>query len=142
MSIRREWKKLRELSRYFLTQPRLSFRLLGHLSKILGGFNYAQHWRSDAAALAAPAPGASESTAAADNPLRTFFDSRETGRGIWKCLHYFDIYHRHFSKFVGRDVKVLEIGVYSGGSLEMWRHLFRFRLPRLWRGHRGSLQML
>ena len=39
-------------------------------------------------------------------------------------MHYFDIYQRHFSKFVGKDVHVLEIGVYSGGSLEMWRDYF------------------
>jgi len=41
-----------------------------------------------------------------------------------KWDHYFDIYHRHFSKFVGRKVHVLEIGVFSGGSLEMWRNYF------------------
>jgi hypothetical protein len=39
-------------------------------------------------------------------------------------LHYFDVYHRHFSKFIGREVHVLEIGVYSGGSLRMWRDYF------------------
>jgi len=124
MSLEREWKKLLELSRGFVRQPRLSLRLLGHLPKILRGYNYAQRWASVAAEQEAPSPPESETRTASANPLRTFFDSRETGRGIWKCLHYFDIYHRHFSKFVGRDVKVLEIGVYSGGSLEMWRHYF------------------
>ena len=58
------------------------------------------------------------------NPLEAFFDSRTTGRGIWKWRHYFEIYHRHFSRFAGREVHVLEIGVYSGGSLEMWKHYF------------------
>lgn len=124
MSIQREWNKLLELSQSFLGQPRLSFRLLGHLGKVLRGFNYAQRWEAVAAERAALSLTEGETTAASANPLRAFFDSRETGRGIWKCLHYFDIYHRHFSKFVGRDVKVLEIGVYSGGSLEMWRHYF------------------
>jgi hypothetical protein len=56
--------------------------------------------------------------------LKAFFDERETGRGIWKWAHYFDIYHRHFSKFVGREAHVLEIGIFSGGSLEMWRNYF------------------
>ncbi len=43
---------------------------------------------------------------------------------MWKWTHYLDIYHRHFSKFRGRAVHVLEIGIYSGGSLDMWKHYF------------------
>jgi Methyltransferase domain len=58
------------------------------------------------------------------NPLFDYFKSYTEGNGIWKWNHYFDIYHRHFQKFIGRDVNVLEIGVYSGGSLEMWRNYF------------------
>jgi hypothetical protein len=49
------------------------------------------------------------------------------GRGIWKWNHYFDIYDRHFQRFRGREVHILEIGVYSGGSLEMWRDYFGAR---------------
>lgn len=59
-----------------------------------------------------------------ENPLRDYFDSHRSGRGIWKHLHYFDIYHRHFEKFRGQEVHLLEVGVYSGGSLEMWKHYF------------------
>ena len=58
------------------------------------------------------------------NPLREYFDSHLHGRGIWKWRHYFDIYHRHLARFRGREVHVLEIGVYSGGSLEMWKTYF------------------
>jgi Methyltransferase domain len=58
------------------------------------------------------------------NTLEQFFDARTEGRGIWKWRHYFEIYDRHFSKFVGKDVHMLEIGIYSGGSLEMWKHYF------------------
>ncbi len=58
------------------------------------------------------------------NSLREFFDSRKQGPGIWKWNHYFDIYDRHFHKFRGREVHILEIGVYSGGSLDMWRDYF------------------
>jgi Methyltransferase domain len=29
-----------------------------------------------------------------------------------------------FERFIGRDVRVMEIGVYSGGSLPMWREYF------------------
>jgi hypothetical protein len=58
------------------------------------------------------------------NPFRTYFENHVAGPGIWKWEHYFDIYHRHLQKFVGRKVNLLEIGVYSGGSLAMWRTYF------------------
>jgi len=59
------------------------------------------------------------------NPIRQFFEARKHGgNGIWKWNHYFDIYHRHFERFRGQAVHVLEIGIYSGGSLEMWREYF------------------
>jgi SAM-dependent methyltransferase len=62
--------------------------------------------------------------AAPPNSLQKFFDARREGRGIWKWRHYFEIYERHFARFRGREVHVLEIGVFSGGSLEMWRDYF------------------
>lgn len=43
---------------------------------------------------------------------------------IHKWIHYFDIYERHFKKFVGKDVLIIEIGVYEGGSIEMWKEYF------------------
>jgi hypothetical protein len=58
------------------------------------------------------------------NPLLDYFNAHTEGPGLWKWLHYFDIYHRHFKKFVGREVHVLEVGIYSGGSLGMWRDYF------------------
>jgi hypothetical protein len=58
------------------------------------------------------------------NPLRDFFSAHKEGRGIWKWNHYFDIYDHHFSHFRGRAVHILEIGIYSGGSLEMWQNYF------------------
>jgi hypothetical protein len=39
-------------------------------------------------------------------------------------MHYFEIYHRHFERFRGGRVTVLEFGVYHGGSLQMWKHYF------------------
>lgn len=60
----------------------------------------------------------------APNPLEEFFDRHDTGPGLWKWRHYFDVYHRHLHGFVGREVHVVEIGVYSGGSLGMWREYF------------------
>jgi hypothetical protein len=67
---------------------------------------------------------AGNGNSAVPNILTTYFDANLEGPGIWKWRHYFDIYHRHFSRFVGREVHVLEIGIYSGGSLPMWHHYF------------------
>jgi hypothetical protein len=58
------------------------------------------------------------------NQMAAYFESHQEGPGIWKWRHYFDIYHRHFNRFVGRKVHVLEIGIYSGGSLLMWKEYF------------------
>jgi hypothetical protein len=58
------------------------------------------------------------------NPLEEYFDAVVEGPGIWKWRHYFPIYHRHLSKFVGHEVHLVEIGIYSGGSLPMWRSYF------------------
>jgi 23S rRNA U2552 (ribose-2'-O)-methylase RlmE/FtsJ len=37
---------------------------------------------------------------------------------------YFEVYDTFLSPFVGKPVRILEIGVYSGGSLDMWRDYF------------------
>ena len=66
-------------------------------------------------------PSASHST---DNPLMNYFMTHDTGPGIWKWLHYFDVYHRHLQKFRGKELNILEIGIYSGGRLAMWRDYF------------------
>ena len=58
------------------------------------------------------------------NSLESYVKAHHSGRGIWKWQHYFEVYERHFHKFIGKPVNVLEIGVYSGGSLDMWRHYF------------------
>jgi 23S rRNA U2552 (ribose-2'-O)-methylase RlmE/FtsJ len=48
----------------------------------------------------------------------------DTSRSLTKWNHYFEIYERYFQKFVGTSVKVLEIGVEGGGSLQMWKEYF------------------
>ena len=58
------------------------------------------------------------------NPLLKYFSDHREGRGIWKFNHYFETYERHFARFRGREVHILEIGIYSGGSLEMWQNYF------------------
>jgi len=43
------------------------------------------------------------------------------GRPINKWTHYLGLYDRYFSRFKGTPVKMLEIGVFEGGSLDLWR---------------------
>lgn len=57
------------------------------------------------------------------NPLEEYFRNNKRRR-IHKWMHYFEIYHRHFERFRGRPVTVLEFGVNQGGSLQMWRDYF------------------
>jgi cephalosporin hydroxylase len=46
------------------------------------------------------------------------------GREIWKWKHYFPIYERFFRDCVDKSVTFLEIGVDSGGSLQMSKRYF------------------
>jgi hypothetical protein len=58
------------------------------------------------------------------NDLEKYFISNKNKRLITKWQHYFDIYDRYFSKYRGTDVVFLEIGIYQGGSLPMWKEYF------------------
>lgn len=55
------------------------------------------------------------------NDLIRWFERHQEGAGIWKWLHYFEMYDQHLAKFRGRSKTLVEIGIYSGGSLDMWR---------------------
>lgn len=57
------------------------------------------------------------------NRLEDYFYNRSE-KIIHKWHHYFDIYDKHFSKFIGKNPKILEIGVQNGGSLLMWKDYF------------------
>ncbi len=115
---------MRDITACFIYQPGLSIWLLSNLSKMVRGLNYSKDWESSAKIHTPIISSDYETPSTSPNTLEVYFDAHETGRGIWKWRHYFDIYHRHFRKFIGQEVHVLEIGVYSGGSLEMWRHYF------------------
>ena len=58
------------------------------------------------------------------NDLEKYFTDNTNGRLVHKWQHYFDIYDRHFQRFRDREVVILEIGVYYGGSLQMWKQYF------------------
>jgi len=57
------------------------------------------------------------------NDLEKYFKNNDK-RLISKWLHYFEVYDRHFSKYRGKEVTILEIGVSHGGSLQMWKDYF------------------
>lgn len=57
------------------------------------------------------------------NELEHYFN-HNPGRLIHKWHHYFDVYDRHFKKFKGKEIVVVEIGVFHGGSLQMWKNYF------------------
>lgn len=57
------------------------------------------------------------------NQLLKYFEKNESNL-IHKWMHYFDIYDRHFEKYKGKNVTIVEFGVYHGGSLKMWRDYF------------------
>ncbi len=55
--------------------------------------------------------------------LWSYFVSNDD-KEMCKWKHYFPAYEQHFSRFVNRPIFVLEIGVNSGGSLQMWKQFF------------------
>ncbi len=57
------------------------------------------------------------------NDLEAFFFCKDH-RVITKWLHYFEVYERHFSKYRNQAPVVMEIGVFKGGSLQMWKDYF------------------
>jgi hypothetical protein len=83
------------------------------------GYGYAEHL-PPAAHVASQAAAPS----GAPNPLEAYFDAHTEGPGIWKWRHYFDIYDRHLARFRGGPVRIVEVGVFGGGSIGMWRDYF------------------
>lgn len=51
-----------------------------------------------------------------------YFNSKHRVMNKW--WHYFEIYNTFLGKYVGNNVKMLEIGVYKGGSMQMWKDYF------------------
>ena len=66
--------------------------------------------------------------ASCDKILHDYFIHNK-GNAIHKWYMYFDAYQRHFSRFRGKDVHILEIGVQNGGSARMWKHYFTHGYP-------------
>lgn len=119
MSFKSKAEYIARLARDLVQQPVQTTQILSNLVPTVRGFNFSKSWsRSPAARNSDSTNG---TTVNEKNPLREYYDQYQEGPGIWKWEHYFDIYHRHLNKFRGREVCVLEIGIFSGGSLGMWR---------------------
>jgi len=65
-----------------------------------------------------------EITEATDTPDNELFGIFSADTNVHKWHHYFDIYTRHFQQYRDRPIRMLEIGVYRGGSLRMWKQFF------------------
>ncbi|MDH5621038.1 MAG: class I SAM-dependent methyltransferase [Gammaproteobacteria bacterium] len=63
-------------------------------------------------------------TASRDAPDNELFDIFSADTNVHKWHHYFDIYTKHFEAYRHRPVRMLEIGVFRGGSLRMWKEYF------------------
>ncbi len=57
------------------------------------------------------------------SPMEKFYLIGKHNRS-YKWVHYFEIYNRHFKKYIGKDVVIMEIGVNRGGSLQIWKEIF------------------
>jgi len=120
MKLRKLLRSVASSSKMIVRSPRSYLRELENVSELVGGSKFARNWDQTPRSP----DGGAASKKLPPNPLREYFDKIETGPGIWKWQHYFEIYHRHLAKFVGRRVSLAEVGVYSGGSLHMWREYF------------------
>lgn len=57
------------------------------------------------------------------NKLENFFYN-QSDKLIHKWDTYFGAYDKYFSKYTNKPIKILEIGVFKGGSLQMWKNYF------------------
>ena len=62
--------------------------------------------------------------AAIETPDNELFRIFSADTNVHKWHHYFDIYTRYFDRFRDRPIAMLEIGVFRGGSLRMWKEYF------------------
>ena len=84
-----------------------------------------------AASSPAPAPAAKPALAQAaivdaaprPNYFRTYL-TRTDDRMLLKLDHYLDVYHDLLRDWQGRDVTFMEIGIFKGGSIDLWKGFF------------------
>lgn len=99
--------------------------LLGSASALLHRENRnATAHRAAHAAEAAVAHLESALSKVRQNPsvtFESFYNAHSSGRGIWKWSNAIAAYQRHFGGWAGQPVKLGEVGIQSGGSIDMWQ---------------------
>ena len=113
---------LRQVIFGLLRNPRECLHHQVRLSEFLRGAALADQFLDTSGVVAGGLSSPTVPEPAPNNPLWKYFSAHTEGPGIWKWVHYFDIYNHYLRKYVGSSgIHLLEIGVYSGGSLAMWR---------------------
>ena len=61
--------------------------------------------------------------------FKKLFEELPSDKYVLKYSNYFEVYDDHFNKFLSYDkVRVLEIGLLDGGSIELWKKYFGDKL--------------
>ena len=61
--------------------------------------------------------------ARANTPLEAVYYAHD-GRRAYKWHHYLELYDRHLGRYRDQPVRILEIGIHEGGSLQVWKAYF------------------
>ena len=99
----------------FAQDPVVAYQALLNWPAMQRGHRIAAGWRDESQAVTAAVTSAS-----APNPLWDYFSGHNTGPGIFKVKHYFELYHRPLARFVGQPALLADVGELGGGSLAMW----------------------
>lgn len=60
----------------------------------------------------------------ARNPFYSILEKNMFMNNTDKRLQYLEVYDKYFARFRGTDVTFMEIGVYQGASLQLWKEYF------------------
>jgi len=102
---------------WFCRRPISSTRHVIQIPEFLRADVFAKHWRN-----ISEVDVRSLDDVDIRNPLVEYIEGYSEGPGVFKWNHYLNIYHQYLKKFINRKVSIVEVGVYSGGSLTMWRN--------------------
>lgn len=111
-------KALLEFLEALFRHPLASLMVLRKLPRMVRGLVMARNWQPDQA-RAIP-----QDQQISTGSMAAWLETKQGGRGIMKWRHHIESYDEYFQRFRGKPVHVVEIGVHSGGSLEMWRNYF------------------
>ena len=84
------YKTLVEITGNAIASPRCTVDAIKFLPALIRGMDFSKS--------AGFALSSEKLTLPESNPLLDYFNRHQEGPGLWKWLHYFDIYHRHSSQ--------------------------------------------